>query len=271
MLPQIAQGLISGIGSLLQGGINFGTQKYNIDKTIRANREMAEYQYNKDLEMWNKGNLYNSPLEQMKRLREAGLNPNLVYGTGAQGNTTSQLPKYQAPRQEYNYHPPVDIPSIIGAFQDFQVRSAQIDNLRAQNQVINQNAISGAIKADLLNIERQFKGQNITTKLAQEYEKLWTMEQKRTQQGQIFPFQLQFAEGRNRAQTIAMQKMQADTEFTQKKMDWYLTQLFGKLGIDAFNSVMKTMPTQKATKAVGNLNQKAGRYNSPTWWKNAGY
>lgn len=36
-----------------------------------------------------KANKYNSPLAQMNRLREAGLNPNLVYGHGSVANTGS--------------------------------------------------------------------------------------------------------------------------------------------------------------------------------------
>ena len=47
--------------------------------------------------MWERANLYNEPSSQMDRLRKAGLNPNLVYGSGkVTGNVASQLPKYQA-------------------------------------------------------------------------------------------------------------------------------------------------------------------------------
>ncbi|QCS36707.1 minor capsid protein [Capybara microvirus Cap3_SP_646] len=42
------------------------------------------------MEAWNLMNDYNSPVKQMERLRAAGLNPNLVYGSGnVAGNTTS--------------------------------------------------------------------------------------------------------------------------------------------------------------------------------------
>jgi len=45
--------------------------------------------------MWKMQNEYNSPLNQMKRLKEAGLNPNLMYGKGTVGNATT-MPQYQA-------------------------------------------------------------------------------------------------------------------------------------------------------------------------------
>lgn len=38
--------------------------------------------------MWNKNNEYNTPLAQVNRLQEAGLNPNLVYGNGTMQNVS---------------------------------------------------------------------------------------------------------------------------------------------------------------------------------------
>ena len=45
-------------------------------------REKGARQHN--IEMWNKQNQYNHPLQQMARLQEAGLNPNLIYGSFTQ-------------------------------------------------------------------------------------------------------------------------------------------------------------------------------------------
>lgn len=42
-----------------------------------------------DLELWNLANKYNSPVEQMKRYQEAGLNSNLVYGNMPQVSPAS--------------------------------------------------------------------------------------------------------------------------------------------------------------------------------------
>lgn len=59
---------------------------YNKKKDEKAAREanaLAMYS-------WDLANQYNSPKEQMARLKAAGLNPNLVYGSGnVTGNTTS--------------------------------------------------------------------------------------------------------------------------------------------------------------------------------------
>lgn len=107
----------------------------------QANRQLAQFQYNKDLEMWNKANTYNAPEAQMSRLKEANLNPNLVYGGGnVTGNATAQLPKYQAPQQEYNALPISQIAmQTLGAYQDISVKQAQTDNIKTQTRLAELN------------------------------------------------------------------------------------------------------------------------------------
>lgn len=61
--------------------------------------------YANSVSLWDMNNKYNAPVEQMKRLEEAGLNPNLVYGSGSVvGNTSSQptAPMMQAPKFDLN-------------------------------------------------------------------------------------------------------------------------------------------------------------------------
>ena len=90
MIGSIIGGAASIIGNLLGFGSNH--------QTNQANKELAKYQYDLAVDMWNKQNEYNSPKAQMERFREAGLNPNLIYGNGAAsaGNAGSP-PQYQAP------------------------------------------------------------------------------------------------------------------------------------------------------------------------------
>ena len=77
------------IGSLIGSIAGTGASaigQYQANKLTREenqkNREWNEY-------MWNLNNEYNKPINQMARLDEAGLNPNLVYGQG-----TSTLSSY---------------------------------------------------------------------------------------------------------------------------------------------------------------------------------
>lgn len=121
---------LSGIGTIGQSLASI----YNTNKTIQANKSMAEYSYSKDLEMWNRQNEYNTPQAQMSRFKEAGLNPNLIYGKGNPGNATV-LPKYNVPKLEYNYQVP-DILNIIQGLQSVRESNKRIEET---NQRINES------------------------------------------------------------------------------------------------------------------------------------
>lgn len=89
----IAGPLISAAGGLVGNLLGFGSQS----ATNKANMKLAEYQYEKNLEMWNRNNEYNTPLAQRQRMEAAGFNPNLVYGHGSVANTSTSVPQYSAP------------------------------------------------------------------------------------------------------------------------------------------------------------------------------
>ena len=71
--------------SLLQdtigAGINYQFNKAGADYSNKLAQQNAQYWAN-----------YNSPINQMQRLKEAGLNPNLVYGNGTVANTYDGAP-----------------------------------------------------------------------------------------------------------------------------------------------------------------------------------
>lgn len=65
-----------------QANIDFQRQT-NDTNAVRA-ALMANQERKWAVQDWEKQNAYNHPLQQMQRLKEAGLNPHLVYGSGAQ-------------------------------------------------------------------------------------------------------------------------------------------------------------------------------------------
>ena len=146
---------IGGIFGLAQSGIDAKTAKRNTDATNAANMRLAEYSYSKDLEMWNRQNEYNTPSAQMERFQQAGLNPNLIYGQGTAGNATT-IPHYQAPRMEFNYKSPVNLLTVMSAFQDFNLKQAQTDSLRAVAEA-NQTV------ADIRKLEKLYKENTLTS------------------------------------------------------------------------------------------------------------
>lgn len=123
--------IVAGATGIAQSFMDAFNAKSNTDKTIEANKKMAEYQYSKDLEMWNRANEYNSPQSQMKRLTDAKLNPNLVYGHGAVANSTSQLPKYNAPTQNFNYQAP-QVFDKLGQYLNLTIQQQQSRKLEEE-------------------------------------------------------------------------------------------------------------------------------------------
>ena len=150
--------VIAGGASLLGSALGFGSQK----KTNKANMELAKYQnewqtqenekaYQRNLQMWNLQNEYNSPTQQMARLRSAGLNPNLVYGSGVTGNSTGSAPQYQPAdikRAELSSYRGWNqgLTDAVSNFLAFRSNRAQVENMEAQNSLIRQQTATEATR-----------------------------------------------------------------------------------------------------------------------------
>lgn len=141
------------------------TQKKTQERTNLANMEMARYSYNRDLEMWNKQNAYNTPASQMSRYAEAGLNPNLIYGQGSSGNA-SNAPSYQRPNLDYTRRPTVAIPEVLGMYQDYQLKQAHIDNVKAQTDNVNARTLTEGLRPDLIKVQKATGDQRLRELLA---------------------------------------------------------------------------------------------------------
>lgn len=142
-------------GSAIVGAIQNKKNREFQEEQNQLNRQFAIDQANREnewnLEQWNRTNAYNHPLEQMNRLRQAGLNPNLVYGKGAE--TTAQMVKsasYSAPNQEAVKIKYPDPQELVNQALIQQKIMAETDN------VYKQAAIMDAQKTgiDLENIDK---------------------------------------------------------------------------------------------------------------------
>lgn len=158
----IVGGIISGVGSLLGGLGSSAMNNKAVRDTNKANMEIAKYQaqwqqqenekaYQRSLNMWNLQNEYNSPTQQMARIRAAGLNPNLVYGNGVTGNSAGSTPQYEpakfnAPTMQAYRGWNLGISDAISQFLAYRTAKAQVDNMEAQNSLIRQQTATEATK-----------------------------------------------------------------------------------------------------------------------------
>lgn len=121
-----------------------------------GNMKLAEYQYSKDLEMWNRQNEYNSPVAQMARFAEAGLNPNLVSSQGNSGNA-SQMPHYNAPTMSFDQKIPM-LTNVLQTFADLDMKQATTDKVKEETN-------AQRIHNSMLNIQNEFYRERQITEL----------------------------------------------------------------------------------------------------------
>ena len=81
--------IIGGVTSLFGSGLSYKGQR----EANKTNIELAQQAREHDVDMWNRQNAYNTPEMQMQRLREAGLNPNLMYASGQASTGNADAPK----------------------------------------------------------------------------------------------------------------------------------------------------------------------------------
>lgn len=245
-----------GGGDIFSSLINLGGAIYssevsrqNTKKTIQANKEQAQYAYSKDLEMWNRQNQYNDPMSQMQRLKDAGLNPNLMYGSGSGGGgQASQMPKYNAPTLQYDYRP-IDIAGVLSQYQDFRMKQAQIDNVKAQEENVRARTISESSRNTLLDVQgrsqeaelqheqyirpyqaaivgNQARGSE--AQLQQEWQRLQLMNQEELQKN----LSMTYMKKQMSLMDIEGEKKQAELLYQQHKNDWM------KAGITSSDNLM---------------------------------
>lgn len=180
MNPVVGGALVTGFANL------FGSAQANqsnldaIREYNKAQYELAKYQNEYNLDMWNRQNEYNLPVNQMNRIKAAGLNPNLVYGTGnVVGNTTSNAPQAVTP----NLKPVTGKKNVIGPAvesswhsylqgaqvdQQLRIGAAQEDLLREQKNTEvskQENLRSNSNRLDFLSLYdddlREYRKQNL--------------------------------------------------------------------------------------------------------------
>lgn len=136
---------MAGVGTVASAAssiINPIAQMVTNGRNINQANRMYDVQRRDALADWNRQNEYNSPQAQMERLRKANLNPNLVYGHGA--DNTAQAVRSSTPSQPHIQAPQFDaqvFQQSLLTHADLKMKQAQTDNLKVQNTVALQEAL----------------------------------------------------------------------------------------------------------------------------------
>lgn len=137
-----AVGAVTGLGSLLDnvtGGAEHRAKemaKYQAD----LNEQAAENSYQRQLDMWNKQNEYDLPVNQIARYQAAGINPNATFGNvSANAATPAKTPETAAP----------DIASAQMAQYQRSALMLQQSRQMAETRLINAQADNVESQTDL--------------------------------------------------------------------------------------------------------------------------
>jgi len=103
---------------------SIGTTLFNAQSQANANLKNRQWA----LQDWNRQNAYNSPLQQMQRYKEAGLNPNLIY------KQTNEA----APVRSTDYVAPQlpDFQGVLAKSSQIKLQNQQLANAELTNKAI---------------------------------------------------------------------------------------------------------------------------------------
>lgn len=137
--PSSQSGSGSGSGSgfqwesLLPAGVSSALNFISMFTQDMLNRRASDRQHAQNIADWKMQNEYNSPAAQMARLRQAGLNPNLIYSQLSNGqsvmNATSSHPASAAGAGDMS-----SVNNALMARLQERMVEAQIENIQADTE-----------------------------------------------------------------------------------------------------------------------------------------
>ena len=136
---------ITAAGGLVGNIVNAISAKKTQKRQFEYNMQLQQQQQQYETEMWDKANAYNSPVQQMARLSEAGLNPNMVYGQSS-SQAAGQASVPQGAGNSVGSLQPVHVDFTAAAMGAAQV-ATQVQQSRLLQQ--QQGAAAAQMQKDL--------------------------------------------------------------------------------------------------------------------------
>lgn len=158
-IAAVAEGALQGASGFVQHPV----------KTKRYNKELAVFNNNLARENWEMQNAYDAPAAQMQRYKEAGLNPNLIYG---QQNTSGAIQSGSASWSDdmvpHEGKALAAAGNAIAAYQDIVSRQQQIDNAKVYGDILRENAKGKAIDNEVKSATKGYQIEIMAAKTARE-------------------------------------------------------------------------------------------------------
>lgn len=143
ILNPVTNGISGIVGNGISSVMSSVAQKQGADVAYQRQNELMDKQNAWNLDMWNKQNEYNSPAEQAKRLREAGLNP-VFAGLDGTGNA-AQLQSSS----------PAQVDNPVQFDPNAMLAMAQAEKLRAETDT--EDELRDARKAEIMEKTNKLK------------------------------------------------------------------------------------------------------------------
>jgi len=161
---------------------------------------------------------------------------------------------------DYNYTPRANIGATIGAYQDTQVRKAELDNMKAQRNAIATRTIGDALTNDYnrLTMKDRHEGLRWATELKKDQSSY--LDNKWRHEIEMFPHQLQAIQAGNK-------RLDAQTDLIYKQiLNSTAKTEYQNLVNDLYNPGAWAGIASKAAGAMGNIGKmfKRGTQKTPT-------
>lgn len=154
-------------GSLIGGAANVAAT----NEANQANAYLYSQQFKDSVKFWKMQNEYNSPAQQMNRLKDAGLNPNLVYGNG---NAITPAQPIKMPDRPDIKAPDVSaLGEVFSRYMEYTLMDKKKELMDVQKGLYATNALVGQADYSLKGVQTENLMQDIS------------------QKKEIFPYQLQ--------------------------------------------------------------------------------
>lgn len=144
-------GLADAAAQVISTGVNAGV-------AAGQNRKQREWQsrenlraYNRNVAMWKMQNEYNTPANQLARIKDANLNPHLMYGQGNTGNA-GPGPQYEPAKGAFGI-PKIELPQVMSIYYDLKEKDQRVQKLKSERHMIEQETYNKGLAAKILEHE----------------------------------------------------------------------------------------------------------------------